>query len=70
MRRALNELKVKIYRCRRNLVTIKCASTLILTVGAGNNEGEKDAGCFEINLFLSLLGLTRLTGYFFLFKKN
>ena len=61
-RRALNEPEVEIYRCRRNLVTIEYASTLILTVSAGNNEGEKDTNCFEINLFLSLPDLTRSTG--------
>ena len=76
LRRALNGPEIKVYRCRRNLITIECASTLILTVGAGdsnkgtgNKKNEKNAGCFEINLFLSLPDLTRLTGCFFYLKK-
>ena len=69
-RQVLNEPEVKVYCCRRNLVTIKCASTLVLTVGTGNKKGEKGAGCFEINLFLSLLNLTRSTGRFFFTRKK
>ena len=72
LRRALNGPEVKVYRCRRNLVTIECTSTLVLTVNAGDNnkdtgdkKGEKGAGCFEINPFLSLPDLTKLTGCFF-----
>ena len=42
LRRVLNELKVEIYRCRRNLITIKYTSTLILTIDAG--DSNKNAG--------------------------
>ena len=75
--RALNGPEVEVYRCRCNLVTIECASTLILTVGAGDSnkgtgdkKGEKGAGCSEINLFLSLPDLTRLTGCSFFTRKK
>ena len=60
-RRALNKLKVKIYYCRRNLVTTEYAST----INASDSEGEKGINCFKINLFLSLPDLIRLTDCFF-----
>ena len=66
MRQVLNELKVKIYYCRRNLVTIKYTLTLILTVNINdsnkNTSDKKKYNYFEIKLFLSLLNLIRLTG--------
>ena len=70
LRRVLDGPGVKVYRCRRDLVTIECASTLVLTVNAGNGEGERGAGCFEINPFSSLPDLTRLTGCPFFTRKK